>query len=191
MHHHVLECDCNGQEYTNITHGITLRIPEGAITKGKIVHFEVGITMYGPFIFPENTRPISPILWLCLLEEDTELNKPFQIVIPHYLVGNFHHYHVEFAKAHHNNYIVNSNSQLFYTFYGLAKDPKLTSEQGQNYGILETDHFCYLCLKAEVKPEINRDLSYCLVRVESCPSDLRHEIFFCALYCLPTCLEVL
>ena len=80
LEHHILECDCNGHEYTNVEHDITLRIPEGAVAKGEKVHFEMGVTMYGSFIFPENTQPISPILWLCLLEEDTELKKPFQII---------------------------------------------------------------------------------------------------------------
>ena len=87
LDHRLLECDCAGREYTNVDHDITLRIPEGAVAEGEKVHFEVGVAMYGPFIFPENSQPISPILWLCLLEEDVELKKPFQVILPHYLTG--------------------------------------------------------------------------------------------------------
>ena len=57
LDHQMLEIDCAGQEYTNniIDHDITLKIPEGAVAKGEKIHFEVGVAMYGPFIFPENT----------------------------------------------------------------------------------------------------------------------------------------
>ena len=49
---------------------ITLRIPEELKLwlRGEKIHFEVGVAIYGPFIFPKNTQPISPMLWLCLLE---------------------------------------------------------------------------------------------------------------------------
>ena len=51
---------------------------------------------------------LSPILWLCLLEEDTELKKPFQVVLPHYLIGlsreRIKYHQVTFAKAHHSDY---------------------------------------------------------------------------------------
>ena len=61
--------------YTITEHDITLRIPEGAVAIGKFSHLEMGAAMYGPFTFPENTQPISPILWLCPLEEDAQLEK--------------------------------------------------------------------------------------------------------------------
>lgn len=34
LDHQMLECDFNGQEYTNVDHDITLRIPNGAVAKG-------------------------------------------------------------------------------------------------------------------------------------------------------------
>ena len=89
-------------------HDITLRIPEGAVAEGEKIHFEVGVAMYGPFVFPENTQPISPILWLCVVEGDAQLRKPFQIVLPHYLTGlskeKIEYHQVRFAKANHNDY---------------------------------------------------------------------------------------
>ena len=50
LDHLMLEVDCNGREYTNVDHDITLRIPEGAVAEGEKVHFEVGVAMYGPCI---------------------------------------------------------------------------------------------------------------------------------------------
>ena len=115
----MLECNCNGREYTNVDHDITLRIPKGAVAEGEKVHFEVGVAMYGPFIFPENTQPISPILWLCLSEGNAELKKPFQIVLPHYLTRlskeRIQYHQVGFAKADHRNYIF-VDDQMTYRF---------------------------------------------------------------------------
>ena len=108
LDHQMLEIDCAGREYTNniIDHDITLKIPEGTVAKGEKIHFEVGVAMYGPFIFPENTQPISPILWLCLLEEDVELKKPFQVILPHYLTGlsedSMEQHKIRFVKANHS-----------------------------------------------------------------------------------------
>ena len=62
LDHQILEVTCAGREYTNVDHDITLRIPERAMAEGEKIHFEVGVAMYGPFTFPENTQPISPIL---------------------------------------------------------------------------------------------------------------------------------
>ena len=120
LHHQMLECDCAGREYTNVDHDITLRIPEGAVAEGEKIHLEVGVAMYGPFTFPDNTQPISPILWLCILEEDAQLKKPFQIVLSHYLTGlskeRIEHHHVRFAKANHNDYTF-IDAQMSYEFH--------------------------------------------------------------------------
>ena len=75
--HNVLECDYNGIEYTNKKHNFSLRIPEGATSKGEKICFEIAIAMHGPFILPKNTHLVSPILWLCPLEENVTFNKPF------------------------------------------------------------------------------------------------------------------
>ena len=60
LDHQILECDRAGREYTNVDHDITLRIPEGAVAEGEKIHFEVGVAMYGPFMFPENTQVGNP-----------------------------------------------------------------------------------------------------------------------------------
>lgn len=84
----MLICDHCGTEYIIDDHDITLRIPEGAVPVGESIKFEIGVVLYDPFIFPENTRPISPIVWLCI-QEDIELKKvkPIQLILPHFLIG--------------------------------------------------------------------------------------------------------
>ena len=171
-------------------HDITLRIPEGAVTKGEKIHFEVGIAMYGPFIFPENMYPISPIIWLCLLEEDYELKKPYQLIFPHFLTELTNHSHtVSFAKANHKNYKV-QNGQIYYEFSLYNTEPLFASSGYKNYGILTSKHCCFLCLLAKQTPKLALDAGYCLVRIESSLKSLRNEVYFSAVYFLDSCIQV-
>ena len=71
--------------YTFEDHDITLIVPEGALAKDQTVHFEFDAAVYGPFIFPKNVCPISPIVWLYPLEKDVKLKKSFQLILPHFL----------------------------------------------------------------------------------------------------------
>lgn len=132
------------------------------------MHLEVAVTMLGPFIFSElNARPISPILWLCFLE-DVQLLKPFKVILPHFLIGltndKAEYYNVDFAKANHY-YTLSCDGRLSYTFHPYAG----LSTVNMNYGTLITTHCCYLCIKAEssVTFELIKDASYCLARIES------------------------
>ena len=186
LHHQVLECDSSGREYTNVEHDITVRIPEGAVAEGTKLHIKLGVAMCGPFNFPGNTQPISPILWLCPLEADYELKKPYQVVLPHYLMDKAHNYSIQFTKANHND---TESDSMSYTFLALEVDVKLASIESQGYGIAEIDHFCYLCLTVKNKPAITTDIGYCLTTVE-CTSQSQQSVFFCVSYFLPTCLQV-
>ena len=174
-------------------HDITLRIPEGALADGEKVHFEVGVAMYGPFIFPENTQPISPILWLCLLEEDAELKKPFQVILPHYLTGlsreRIEHHQVGFAKANHIDYTFVDN-EISYKFQQCDAKLGFASSGYRNYGVLRSKHYCFYCLQANQTPELAMDAGYCLVRIESSLSPKWNEIHFSIIFFLDTCLKV-
>ena len=193
LDHQMLECDCTGREYTNVDHDITLRIPEGAVAEGEKIHFEVGVAMYGPFIFPDNTQPISPILWLCLLEKDVELKKSFQVILPHYLTGlsreRIEHHQIGFTKANHNDYIF-TGDQMNYKFQSCDIKPLFASSGYKSYGVLISKHCCFYCLEANVTSELAMDAGYCLVQVESTQSLQRNEVYFAATYFLDTCLRV-
>ena len=160
-----------------------MRFPIGTVPEGEKIQFEIGVAMYGPFKFVDDVRPISPILWICPLDEVTKLNKPFQLVLPHFLSGNkVQDHQVGFAKANHSNYEENC-----YTFSLCDTTPIFASSGSKSYGILETNHCCFYCLEANDTPEIARDARYTLVRSES---STRQEVHFCAIYFLNTCLQV-
>lgn len=192
LHHGVLKCDSRGQQHTIIDHDITLRIPEGAVVEGKTIHFEIGVVMYGSFVFPEKTRPISPVVWLCILEEDAELKKSFQIILPHFLTGltndRLKYHQIEFCKANHSSLCKRNKPR--YLFQSENNKPLLVSGRDTGYGMIESSHCCFYCLLANDTMTLAEDTSYCLVRIERTLSKTRSEICFSAVVFLKACLEV-
>ena len=64
---------------------------------------EVGVMLTGPFVFPQNIRPISPIIWICIRNEAT-LCKPVEIILPHILkldTADSNKLGLRFMKANH------------------------------------------------------------------------------------------
>ena len=190
--HKLLECTHDGLEYTFDAHDITFSVPEGAVTAGQNIHFEMAIAMYGPFKFPENTQPISPIVWLCL-EEDIELLKPFQISIPHYLTGitedRYQYHQVCFVKASHSDYVLKGN-QINYIFRQCDAKPQFASCGDKTFGVLISKHCCFYCLMANSTKEVINDSEYTLSRVERRVGPQTNEVYFLVTYFLRSCLKV-
>ena len=191
IYHCVQECDNYGLNYSIEDHQITLKVPEGAIAKGEKLHFEIGVTLYGPFNFPIDSQPISPIVWLCIVEENAKLYKPFQLVLPHFLtyasVERMHYHEVQFAKANH----LDINQDGYYNFISCDEATVHESIQCVNYSILEAQHFCFYCLKAKKSAQLAKDARYYLVRIENILQPCRNEVYFCVVYFLETCLKVI
>ena len=189
LHHQVLECGYNGIDFTIEDHDITVKIPEGAVAEGEKIHFEVGVATYGPFAFSENSRPISPILWLCILDKDVHLKRDFMIILPHILTGlttdKLRDHQVTFAKAYHDDYTL-EGGKMAYRFNQCEIQPFFASAEDKSYGILLSNHCCFNCIKAQQSPELARDAGYCLARIES----LTSEIYFVASFLLDSCVTV-
>ena len=190
LHHQILVCDSKPQQYIIQDHDITLKLPEGAVDLGEILHLEIGVAMYGPFQFPENTQAISPIIWLCPVE-NTELKKPFQLTVPHFLTelseDKLYHHEVAFAKASHH---IIKDYERGYSFHVCDTKPVFTSHYHKFYGVLVSQHFCFYCLKARQTAELALDAGYGLVRIEKLLSPQINQVHFCAIYLLKTCLKV-
>ena len=193
MCHHLLECDYNALEYTIEDHDITLRIPEGTVAKGEKFHIEIGVAMYGPFIFPEKTQIISPIVWLCI-QESVELKKPLRLILPHFLVGlsrkRLQYHNITFTKASHEYSF--ENGQMMYRFEDSGAQVLLASSGNKGYGVIRLTHCCFYCIQADHTLELARDAGYCLARIENNTvfSHQRNEICFTAVYFLRTCIKV-
>lgn len=152
--------------------------------------------MYGPFILPKNTQPISPILWLCPLGGDFVVNKPIQIKLSHFLTGlsteKLQNHGVGFMKANHMEKI-DQNGQIYYKFQDSEGSREFITDdvESKSFGILATKHCCFYCIKADKSPMMTLDATYCVVRIEnSSPPNNYYEVHFATIYFLETCLKV-
>lgn len=185
LYHQIMKCDEGGLDVNIIDHDISLKIPYGAIAKGEQLIIEVGVTLYGPFNFSTKKRPVSPILWLCILEK-VELQKPFVIILPHFIASEkYQQYDLAFAKADHSL----CTEHVSYTFKTCDSDVQFTSIKNRHYGILQTRHCCFYCLEANYTSDLVSNAEYCLARIKTKPStDIK--VYFCVIYLLETCLRV-
>ena len=187
----VVTFDHSGGEYTNKAHNIIIRAPRGAIPKGVKVNIEVGVTLHGPFSFPQNTKPVSPIVWLCM-QQDVHLRKPVEVVLPHCICGLKEGEHddleLRFLKANHHD-VVGSAGQSAYNFLPLEGEATFTP----TCGTVHTQHFCFQCISAKKSREVVQRSGYCLSRVIPHPWPAAQSqifIYFCVTYLMETCLEV-
>ena len=199
----VLAFDSSGKECINIDHDITLKVPENAIPQGSVVHFEVAVALYGPFHFPEDRRPISPILWICQ-QEDIVLQKPIDVILPHILNNelaneDISRYDLQFYKADHTDYITKPNRCRQYVFRPLNDDIQFISTKDNSFGVLRTTHCCFLCITATQTAELSQDIAlkkgYCLSYIECLQSPYTNKpprdiVYFCTSFFLKTCLKV-
>ena len=180
LHYERRDCDHNGLNYVIEDHDITLRIPEGAVAEGEKVHFEVGVTMYGPFYYPENSQPVSPILWFHIVE-GVKLNKQCELILPHCCTQIDQ---LSFAIVDHNSskHIVDDAGQPHYLF-------KVHSNGARFYtdpmcGTIQTDscNHIFCIVKHTNYGHWCRDVSFLLARVDLRPSQTVHEFhFYCVL----------
>ncbi|MCG8626088.1 MAG: hypothetical protein MJE68_29335, partial [Proteobacteria bacterium] len=163
----MLEVDCAGQEHTNVDHDITLRIPEGAVAEGEKIHLEVGVAMYGPFTFPENTQPISPILWLHKLDESIKLNKPLELVLPHCYAGSVTSPdQISFAVAFSNDISKDSNDEPQCLLQLWETDTNFYTDQ--MYGAIQTSsyhHQIFCIVRHTGIGHWCKDISFSLARI--------------------------
>ena len=101
-----VQFDSLGLEHKINGYDITIRVPEGSVSKGQTVHLKVGAVLTGPFRSSSGKRPISPILWLCP-EGKLTLLKPIEVVFPIILtnvtVEDIQIFGIQVAKANHHD----------------------------------------------------------------------------------------
>lgn len=184
-----IKCDSSGGVYHDPVHDFSVRIPETAVPEGASITIEIGVMLSGPFQFPTDLKPVSPIVWLCVRnQENFEFVKPVQIILPHYLhiasQDDLNRLQLTFLKAKH---AVSDNSLYQFT----QAEGTATIEVQSTQGTLSTKHFCFLCIAAKLSPEDTDKVNYCLVQVQPCTLETSSwMVYFCVAYFLQTCIEV-
>lgn len=186
-----LTCDQRGRILS--IHDIEVSIPPGAIPDGVTAHIEMGVALYGPFKFPDNHQPVSPILWFCI-RENIELLLPLKFKLPH-MITDIDDINLTFAKANHLK-CTSKGEFLFQTLSSNSEQSTFTnaSKNEPAYGWLSMNHSCYLCIQAN--SEKYRDLAskrgYCLhilIEKQEYDSSCNRILLVCT-YLLKTCLKV-
>ena len=79
-------CTNEGGYYHNDHNDFVMEIPAGAIPEGERITIDIGVALYGPFQYPKDLRPVSPVFWLCIRDQkDFHFLKPVKVTIPHCL----------------------------------------------------------------------------------------------------------
>ena len=183
----IVMCDSTGGVFYSSTHDFGFAIPEGAILEGESINIEVGVTLTGPFDFPQGSKPVSPIVKLCVQQQPNyQFLKPVEVVLPHYLdlTGDEdkNEFQTVFLKAGHT---LNGNQEYKFEQMDLSK-----AHFRHEYGILQTNHFCFLCIGGGVTCEITAKANFYLLGYKIMLDPTEWMVYFCVAYFLETCVEV-
>lgn len=168
----VLQITHAGIKYQDDKLGLCVIFPEGAIPKNCKLCLEVGMSLFGPFKFPMNTTPISPILMLCP-QEDISLQKPFSVTLPHIIdkatEGDVEAMGIGVVKANHTAEAYLGTQKQF-SFEDT--DSKVVFEQirqfedenSKEYATFSLTHFCFISLRINesMKLEVRKRKSFCI-----------------------------
>ena len=158
----------------------------------KKTFFDFAVCLDGPFEFPRDKRPVSPILWICTKPHITKFNKPIEVVIPHIFPELSKHdkseLELDIVKADHSIDVRElGDGSKIYTFKSVKDSVSILSK---GIGTISLYHCCYLCVQGKNKSAaIAAKTGFCLSQFHS-SKGTRDVITFCATYFLNTCLEV-
>ena len=175
--------DSTGYVYKNECHKFSIEFPQGAILKNDKVIVSIGIMLHGPFIFPSDMKPVSPIYWICC-HPDVKLLKNIKFRLPHIMDTEGREQAeipIYFAKALHHKDTSGQHRKKTYSLEIMDKATPLHDHQAE----FETDHFCFTCLM-EKKDKNSRHVYCCIPFVD----DRKSIIHLIVTYLLDTCIEV-
>ena len=185
------DCTSAGRSYYDEHNDFQLEIPDGAIALEQRVTIDIGVALYGPFLYPEDLRPVSPVFWACVRDQRNFLFlKPVKVTIPHFLklenAKDVESLGMTFLKGDHE-----MTSQQVYEFQ--RAEGKVIIEPHKRNGVLQTCHFCYLCITSKKSKKSIRKAMFCIyaaIPYTMSPSEPAYVYFFVT-FLLATCLESL
>ena len=181
-------CTSKGRKYNDKFNDFSLEIPEGAIPEGERVTIDIGVALYGPFRYPEGVRPVSPVFWVCVRDQrNFRFLKPVKVTIPHFLKleseVDIESLGMTFLKGDHE-----MTSQQVYQFQ--QAEGEVIIEPHKRSGVLQTNHFCYLCITSNQQINIQKAM-FCFYAAIPRTMSLREPayVYFFMTFLLTTCLE--
>ena len=143
-----------------------------------------GVTIAGPFAYPDNIMPVSPILWVQVQysSDQAELQKPIHITLPHAVNCN------EGSSLLHFMCTYEQKHQIIFKM--TQKRAVISQNKGILFSKLSKRQY-FICIGGKFCQEIVAKTQYCIIyvaprqRIENV-----WRIYFFITYILPACTEV-
>ena len=184
--------DYTGGLYHLENHGFSLFAPRGAIKKNSTLMVKIAVALHGPFHFPQQVRPVSPVFLLCSQTQD-RLHKPVSVSLPHFIElsgctePERKRLGLRFMKAGHFPCSSTPVSCAYYSFQ--QAEGRAVFQSGS--GVLTTKHLCYLCICATDCEETSQRTNHCMIPVVPRLITLTSwKLHYCITFQLKTCIEV-
>ena len=182
---YTIQLNENGCTHTNDLHEFSIIFPQGVLSPNQTITLTIGVMVYGPFLFPKNVKPVSPILWVCGNSTDVRLLQNAKVVLPHCLdidESDDRGIKLLFLKAHvnHTTFVTKT---IWYIFESVGN---AVLHEGHN-AALYTNHFCCICLAANVSPSVKENMQYSITLFKDIPNS---RCVFAVTFLLKTCIEV-
>lgn len=182
---------CTREGLKFVANDFVLEIPEGAIPQSTTLMIDVGVALFGPHQFPEGLRPVSPVFWVCVRNQPNFIfSKPVSLTLTHFLNldndKDIQSLRLTFLKAGHE-----LNPAKYYEFR--ESDGIMCFEPSTNVGLLQTNHFCSLCISCKDKSSSLSKAKFCLTFYLPKQAIIGKKLlgfFFITFYNLKTCLAM-
>ena len=157
------QCTDDSRCYYDEHNDFGLKIPAEAIPEGESITIDIGVALYGPFQYPEGLRPVSPVFWVCVRDQkDFQFLKPVKVTIPHCLNLESHDdigsLGLTSLRGNHE-----MSPDKMYQFQQV--EGHVLFEPLKKHGMVETTHFCSLCISCNETPNFFEKAKFCLYSV--------------------------
>ena len=183
---YTIQLDENGCTHTNDCYGFSITFPPGSLLSNQTVTLTIGVMIHGPFLFPDNVVPISPILWVCGNCCDLKLLKNATIVLQHCLdieKSDDRGIQILFMKAHVNQHCIVSGNKRRYIFQSMGNASVLEDHNAESL----TSHFCSFCLATKMSDTLKEQTQYCITLFAD---KANSKCVFAVTYLLKACIQV-
>ena len=140
----------------------------------------MGVTLVGPFHFPENYTPVSAVVWINI---SVPLVKRAELHMPHFMLLQDEEDTKELSF-----FLASDQSFTEFEFNKVLHYPS-SFKPGSAYGTLWMDHFCSGCILMEDAKKLMRHYYISSVFPRDCDQDECKAVFVFS-YFLPTCIKV-
>ena len=187
-----VEISSNGGRYCNVPLGVYIDIPRGAVPESCLLRVEVGVCLYGPFEFPDNLYPITPVLMMHP-RHDIQLNKRLRIMLPHVIESaedtDIEVLGIEVIKGSPSCVLGDSDRYVFNT---VIKDSDISfcTLEGKGYLTFHLSHFCFIAVRASTMRVNAERCGYCICPLFRPTSSKNFEYHLCVTYYMDTFHEV-